>query len=125
MFKKILLAGMVAASLGVAPQIASAQQRTIVITQPPPPPRDEAVPRARRGQVWAPGHWEWRNGQHTWMRGHWERERRGQHWVADRWVERDGRWMMQRGHWARGMRDRDGDGVPNRLDSRPNNPNRQ
>jgi hypothetical protein len=31
---------------------------------------------------------------------------------------------MERGGWARGGRDRDGDGVPNRMDSHPNNPNR-
>jgi hypothetical protein len=29
---------------------------------------------------------------------------------------------MQRGSWARG--DKDGDGVPNGQDARPNNPNR-
>ncbi len=65
-------------------------------------------------------------------------ERRGQHWVADRWVEHDGHWMMQPGHWERGMRDHneamgnrgdmarmhDSDGVPNRYDNHPNNPNR-
>lgn len=68
--------------------------------------------------------------------------------MPDRWVEHDGRWKLQPGHWARGQRERDlahrddlrrmgnqgeltprgrdvdGDGVPNRYDSRPNNPNR-
>ena len=38
-------------------------------------------------------------------------------------LEREGGgWARERGGWAR---DRDGDGVPNRFDSRPNNPNRQ
>jgi hypothetical protein len=124
MFRKILLAGLVAASFTSVPLASFAQQRTIVITQPPPPPREEPRPAMRRGQEWAPGHWAWRNGQHVWVRGHWVRERRGQHWVADRWVERDGRWTMRPGHWAKGARDRDGDGVPNRQDARPNNSNR-
>jgi hypothetical protein len=130
MFKKILIASLVATSFASVPMIASAQQRTIIITQPPPPPREERMPEARRGYEWAPGHWQWRNGQHVWVSGHYLRERRGSHWVADRWVERNGRWVLMAGHWERGargpggMRDSDGDGVPNRLDARPNNPNR-
>jgi hypothetical protein len=31
---------------------------------------------------------------------------------------------MERGGWNRGRHDRDGDGVPNRMDDHPNNPNR-
>ncbi len=49
-------------------------------------------------------------------------ERRGHRWVPERWVEADGRWVMRPGHWERGMRDRDGDGVPNRFDRHPNRP---
>jgi hypothetical protein len=120
MFKKILLASMIAASLGSIPLASVA--RTIIVREAPPPPRDEVAPAARRGYVWAPGHWEWRHGHHVWASGHWIRERRGHHWEADRWVERDGRWVMVPGRWARG--DRDNDGVPNRLDSQPNNPNK-
>jgi hypothetical protein len=126
MLKKILIASLVATAFGSAPMIASAQQRAIVITQPPPPPREERMPEMRRGYEWAPGHWAWRNGRHVWVEGRQMRERRGSHWVADRWVERHGRWELVAGHWERGARnrDRDGDGVPNRYDSRPNNPNR-
>ena len=36
-----------------------------------------------------------------------------------KWRERGGRWEYDRGRW-----DRDGDGVPNRYDRRPNNPYR-
>jgi hypothetical protein len=52
------------------------------------------------------------------------KERRGYAYNEPRWVERDGRWHMERRGWQRASRDRDGDGVPNRYDSRPNNPNR-
>jgi hypothetical protein len=126
MFKQILIASFVASAFAVVP--ATSISRTIVITQAPPPPRDEPMPAARRGQEWAPGHWVWRNGQHVWVSGKWLRERRGSHWVPDQGVERNGRWHLVAGHWARGARaggrDRDGDGVPNRQDARPNNPNK-
>jgi hypothetical protein len=139
MFRKILLASVIAASFASVPLTSFAQQRTIIIREAPPPPRDEAVPAMRRGHEWAPGHWAWRNGRHVWVRGKMMRERRGQHWVGDTWVERNGRWVYQAGHWQRGARnrdrdgdgvrnrndrDRDGDGVPNRMDPAPNNPNR-
>ena len=128
MFKKILIASVIGASFASVPFAAAA--RTIVITEAPPPaPRQESMPEMRRGHEWAPGHYAWRNGKYVWVQGHFMRERRGMHWVADRWVEHNGRWTMVAGHWQRGngnrgMRDRDGDGVPNRMDARPNNPNR-
>ena len=67
----------------------------------PPPPRVEVVPAPRPGYTWAPGFWEWRHGQHVWVRGHWMRERHGMYWHPDRWVEREGRWGFERGHWDR------------------------
>lgn len=98
----------------------------------PPPPRHEPVPRARRGQVWEEGHWEWRGNRYHWVRGHWVQARAGYHYRQPHWVERDGRWVFQRGGWDRdgdGIvnrhdRDRDGDGVPNRRDHQPDNPRR-
>jgi hypothetical protein len=88
--------------------------------QAPPAPRYEATPRARRGMAWVPGHWEWRGHRHVWMAGYWVKARPGYHYREPRWVEHGGRWNMQSGGW-----DRDGDGVPNRYDSRPNNPYRR
>ncbi|MFY3386780.1 YXWGXW repeat-containing protein [Paracidovorax sp. MALMAid1276] len=85
----------------------------------PPPPRHEAVPHPRRGMVWVPGHWEWRGHRHVWTQGHWVKARPGYHYREPRWVEHGGRWDMRPGGW-----DRDGDGVPNRHDRRPNNPYR-
>jgi hypothetical protein len=120
--KKLLIAAMLAGSLGSVVSVAEAA--VVVVREAPPAPRHEVVPAARRGYVWSPGHWEWRHNRYVWMRGTWLRERHGYVYNAPAWEERDGRWHMQRGGWARGHRDRDGDGVPNRLDDHPNNPNR-
>lgn len=46
------------------------------------------------------------------------RARTGYHWSQPTWHERDGRWEFARGEWRRG--DRDGDGIPNRVDRTPN-----
>ena len=119
MIRKILLAAMVAASFG---SVATPVSAEIVVRIAPPPLRSEVTPQPRRGYVWVGGHWDWRNRQHQWVRGTWIRERRGHHYNQPTWMERDGRWYMERGSWRRG--DRDGDGVPNRQDRAPNNPNR-
>jgi hypothetical protein len=132
MMRKLLLAALIGASFASVP-LASVAQVTVRIA--PPPPREEAAPAPRRGMVWAPGHWEWRNRRHVWVGGHWIRERRGYAYNSPRWVERNGRWVMEQGRWTRGDRDgdgirnrndrdRDGDGVRNRNDAAPNNPNR-
>ena len=88
----------------------------------PPPPRREATPRARRGQVWVAGHWEWRGHRHVWLPGTWVQARPDHHYRQPQWVQQhDGHWQMRAGGWDR---DRDGDGVPNRHDRRPGNPQR-
>jgi hypothetical protein len=122
MFKKILMAAMVAASFAGVTTVATA--RSVVITVAPPEVRQEAVPAPRRGYAWAPGHWEWRNSRHQWVSGTWIRERRGYTYEPARWEQDNGHWNMRHGRWNRTARDRDGDGVPNRMDRAPNNPNR-
>ena len=87
----------------------------------PPPPRYEAAPRARRGQVWVAGHWEWRGKRHVWAPGHWVKARKGHNYRQPQWQQNNGHWQMHGGGWDR---DRDGDGVPNRYDRRPDNPYR-
>lgn len=119
MIRKFVLAVMLASSLGCIATPASATMATRVA---PPPPRAESTPLPRGGQVWIPGHWELRNRHHHWVAGTWVRERHGYHYNQPAWVERDGRWYMERGRWRRG--DHDADGVPNRRDRAPNNPNR-
>ncbi|RYF78413.1 MAG: hypothetical protein EOO29_19610 [Comamonadaceae bacterium] len=122
-------------SLGGFALPTAAQAQPVInvqIGQAPPPARFERVPPPRRGQVWAPGHWEWQRGRHVWVRGTWIKARPGYAYRAPEWRERDGRWEYNRGRWDRDHdgvrnrndRDRDGDGVPNRRDDRPNNPNR-
>ncbi|MEP6790028.1 MAG: thrombospondin type 3 repeat-containing protein [Ramlibacter sp.] len=120
MIKKLLLATLIGASFGAIPVASIA--RPVYITVAPPPPVQEAVPEPRRGQIWVPGHHEWRHQTHQWVAGHWMRARRGYNYNAPHWVETNGRWHLEQGRWNRG--DRDGDGVPNRLDNHPNNPNR-
>lgn len=107
----------------VLPMQASAADRVIVVREAPPPPRHEAVPAARRGYVWAPGYWNYSGHRYVWTKGHWERERHGYAYRRTEWRDDGhGGWTMVRGGWGRG--DNDHDGVPNRVDSRPNNPNR-
>ncbi|AVS89980.1 hypothetical protein C8238_18470 [Paracidovorax avenae] len=86
----------------------------------PPPPRYERVPPPRRGMVWEQGHWEWRGRGHVWVPGHWLRARPGYVYRQPGWVQQGSRWEMRRGGW-----DRDGDGVPNRYDRRPDDPYRR
>jgi hypothetical protein len=119
--RKSLLVALCAASLGgiAVPMTASA---AVYLSIAPPELRHEVVPAPRRGYVWAPGYWNVRNNRHVWQRGHWERQRAGYHYVQPSWTQRDNRWEFSRGRWNKG--DRDGDGVPNRLDRAPNNPGR-
>ena len=120
MIKKLLLAAMIAASAGTfaVPAVGAG----VYVTVAPPAMREEAVPQPRRGHSWTPGHWNWRGNKHVWVSGSWVRDRPGYRYNAPTWKERDGRWALERGRWSRG--DRDGDGVPNRLDRQPNNPRR-
>ena len=128
--KKVLASALfVATAIGTVamPLPSQAARRVdVYVNTAPPAPRDERMPGARRGYVWAPGYWNWRGNRHVWTRGSWVRERPGYAYRPHNWVERDGRWHLERGRWDRGRgRDRDGDGVPDRRDAHPNNPNRR
>ncbi len=115
-----ILAALLAASFAATAIPAAAA--TYYVQVAPPAPRTEVVPAARPGKTWVAGHWEWKNKKHQWVRGTWINDRRGYHYSQPAWTENNGRWSMERGTWRRG--DRDGDGVPNRNDRAPNNPNR-
>ena len=112
------------------PLHAAAQGVNLVIRTAPPPPRHESIPAARRGYDWAPGYWNWNGRKHVWVGGHWERVRSGQYYRQPAWHQGQRGWELDRGGWQRGPGpgarpgDRDGDGVPNRHDDRPDNPRR-
>lgn len=85
----------------------------------PPQNRYERTPRARPGYVWAAGHWEWRRNRHQWVPGTWVKARPGYMYANPTWAQRDGQWYMEPGRWERaGGRDRDRDGIPDRLERR-------
>ena len=119
MIKKTVLAVFVAASLAAVALPAAAETYVRI---GPPPPREEMAPAPRAGYVWAPGHWEYRKHDYRWVNGTSIRARNGYYYSPYAWSEHDGHWHSQSGHWQRG--DRDHDGVPDRNDRAPNNPNR-
>lgn len=127
LMKKVLVSALFAAGMiaAVATPLPSVAAVDVYVNIGPPPERFERVPEPRRGYVWSPGYWDWRGNKHVWVRGSSVREREGYSYQPHRWVERDGRWNLERGRWDRARgRDSDGDGVPDRLDRHPNNPNR-
>jgi hypothetical protein len=120
--RKIFVSALLAAGLfgAVATPLPVMAAVDVYVTTAPPPPRVERVPQPRRGYEWAPGYWNWQGNHHVWTKGHWVKARHGYTYRPHEWVERDGRWQLQRGRW-----DRDGDGVPDRRDTHPDNPNRR
>jgi hypothetical protein len=127
--KTLLGAAFAAALMGFG--AAAQAQYSAVVSVAPPPPRHEVAPGTRHGWVWSPGHYDWRGNQYVWVEGHWLRERVGFEYREPRWVQRgDGSWVMVGGNWEHRMdrhargRDWDGDGVPDRRDRFPRNPNR-
>ena len=137
MLKPTLVAAALAATLVTLAPVAYAQ---IIVRVAPPEARQQVEPAPRRGYVHVPGYWNWnaQRNRHVWVQPSWVRERPGYYYNQPQWVERDGRYMLNRGAWARGNRDRDRDGVPDRMDRdrdgdgvrnrddrAPNNPRRQ
>jgi WXXGXW repeat (2 copies) len=125
--KKVLVSALFAAGMigAVATPLPSFAAVDLYVNVAPPPERFERVPEPRRGYVWAPGYWDWRNNHHVWVKGASVREREGYSYQPHRWVERDGRWTQERGRWNQAHRDSDGDGIPNNRDRHPNDPNRR
>lgn len=82
-----------------APGQAVAQDE-VVATEAPPAPIVETVTVAPGPRfVWIGGVWVWR-GHWLWERGHWDRPpRRGGVWVPHRYVYRNGVHVFVRGGW--------------------------
>jgi hypothetical protein len=98
--RNALLANLIlAASLVVAPTIASAANDSADVA--PPAPRVEPVA-PREGYIWAPGYWEWNGRAYKWVSGSYIYERRAAHWVADRWEQVGPHWQHVHGHWEQG-----------------------
>ena len=81
------------------------------------PVSHEYVAAHRPGHVWVPGHREWNGYHRVWVPGHWERVRGHREHDYDGYGY--GGYAQHTPRW-----DRDGDGVPNRYDARPDNPYR-
>ena len=130
--KRILTAAAAALAISSAafiPNIASAAGDVIIVHTAPPAPQNEIVPAARHGYEWAPGYWNWNGRKYVWTKGHWERARAGYAYARPVWSEGKDGWQLDRGGWRHGdlaaKGDRDHDGVPNRVDDHPNDPNRR
>ena len=122
--KKLIIAGVVAATFGAAALPAAAKTNVdFIVNVAPPPLRYEPVVVSRVGYVWVPGYWDWRHGRHYWVAGQYARHRAGYVYEPARWVENGGRWHYTRPVWR--AHDRDGDGVPDRHDRAPDNPYRR
>jgi hypothetical protein len=90
---------------------------SVVVSSAPPAPLYERMPAARHGYLWAPGHWEWRGQRHQWMQGYWIAERPGYVYAAPSWYQRGGGWYMEPARWNSYQgRDRDRDGIPDRME---------
>ena len=119
--RKVLVSALFAAGTigAVATPLSSVAQVVLYLNTAPPAVRYEAVPVPRSGYVYSNGHWQHDGGQYVWSAGDWQAARPGYTYSQPTWVENNGRYAYQPSRW-----DRDGDGVPNRSDAAPNNPNR-
>jgi len=75
---------------------------TIVVHEAPPPPRNEDVPTQppAPGNVWAPGHWEYQNGNYVWVGGQWiSRPQPNAEYVPPHWENRPEGWVYVQGRW--------------------------
>jgi hypothetical protein len=127
MLKRIAITSLAAAAIVSSAAMATAwptpaaAQVSITIGAPPAPVY-EAVPPARAGYVWAPGHYVLVNDRYVWTRGQWVAARAGYSYVPASWerVYVGGReqWRFVPSRW-----DRNGDGIPDRYQSQSSNYN--
>jgi hypothetical protein len=111
------LLALAAAAYAPLPSMAQASY-SVVISSAPPAPLYERVPAPRAGYAWAPGHWEWRGHRHEWVQGFWIEERPGYAYTAPAWMRGERGWYMEPARWTPYGRDRDRDGIPDRMEYR-------
>jgi len=73
----------------------------MVVAQAPPPPYVEAMPVCPSPDfIWIGGAWFWGGNRWEWERGRWERPpHRGAVWMAHRYEYRNGQHVFVRGGW--------------------------
>lgn len=99
-----LLMLLVAGALATAPIYASAQVSVNInvpglVTIAPPAPRFERPPPPRGGQVWVPGHWQWRHDDYVWRGGYWQAARPDYDYAPGRWVRAGDGWRWAEPQW--------------------------
>jgi hypothetical protein len=101
--RKIVARGafLLAAGISIASIPAHAGVDVSIGIGVPPPPRVEVVPAAPAGYVWAPGYWDFFQGQYVWRRGHFQQGRPGYRWVPETWERRGDVHHFNEGHWDR------------------------
>jgi len=84
--QRLVLAGLVAATLGSVSVPAAARSNVdVYLSFGPPPVRYEYVPAPRVGLVWVPGYWDRRGHRYVWVGGHWLRHRPAFYHQQARW----------------------------------------
>jgi hypothetical protein len=93
-----LISALVALSSAAVPALAAVNVN-LEVGVAPPPPREEVIPTAPAGYVWAPGYWDYFQGQYVWRRGHFIEGSPGYRWVPDNWEHRGDVHHFNAGHW--------------------------
>ena len=77
-------------------------EQVIVVKEQPPVERIEVIGAPpEQGRVWIPGHWARREGEWTWIAGHWGRPPHPAGiWEPGHWAWRPFGWTWRPGHWV-------------------------
>jgi hypothetical protein len=102
MMKRLLLAVMVAGTLGgCRVHVREPAYEYEYANVPPPPDQVEVMGVAPSpNHFWIPGHHYWSGGRYLWRPGYWEVRRHQQEWVPGHWEHHHGRGHYYvEGHW--------------------------
>ncbi len=70
-------------------------------TAPPPLPQYDQPPIPGPGYEWAPGYWDWSDGDYYWVPGSWvEPPRAGLYWTPGYWRFYNGSYLFSDGYWG-------------------------